>query len=61
MAEALETKTPVRNHDGKLLCELVYDEGRWNVLIKHKNCVTHIELSVNGSVNLTDYMIAKTQ
>ena len=55
----LETKQPVRNLEGKLLCELIYEDGRWNVLIKNKNCLTHITLSSDGAYKLTDYTIKK--
>ena len=49
-----EEKKQVRNSCGKLICDLEYVDGVWNVTIKKKGCYTTMGLMADGAVSIED-------
>lgn len=47
---------PIRNRDGKLICELAFTDGHWQVVIKRRDCVTLLDLDPKGSRRIRDCM-----
>lgn len=49
----MDTKnSEIRNSNGSLICDCVYDEGVWTVTVKRKGVYTFISLHGDGSIHV---------
>lgn len=55
-----ENRKQIRNLDGKLICETIYDEDDevWCVYIKHHGCLTLIQFFVDGGMIVSNSTIS---
>lgn len=44
--------TQVRNDDGKLLCDAIFVDGHWSIVIKRKSITTFIDLTPDGDITV---------
>ena len=54
-----KVRKPIRNRDGKLVCEVAFIDGRWQIFIKRHHCVTLLELTPTGKATLTNCTITE--
>ncbi len=47
-----EATNKIRNSNGSLICDVVYDEGVWIVTVKRKEIYTFITLYSDGNIRV---------
>ena len=47
-----EATNKIRNSNGSLICDAVYDEGVWTVTVKRKEIYTFITLYSDGNIRV---------
>lgn len=47
-----QTKELIRNANGSLVCDVVYDNGVWTVTVKRKGIYTFITLYGDGDIRV---------
>lgn len=52
-----ENRKQIRNIDGKLICEALYEDGLWYISIKQHECFTIIQLVPDGRMGIDSYTI----
>lgn len=48
----LEKTKKIRNSDGSLICDVIYDDGVWTVTVKRKDIYTSISLFRDGGIRV---------
>ncbi len=49
-----DEKQKIRNQDGKLICEAIFHNGQWHIIIKNRDCYTTLQLQPNGELAITN-------
>lgn len=47
-----EATSKIRNSNGSLICDVVYDKGVWTVTVKRKEIYTFITLYSDGNIRV---------
>ncbi len=49
-----EKKQKIRNENGKLICEAVFQNNQWHIIIKNRDCLTTLKLRHDGQMAISN-------